>query len=87
MRIFREPSMTSAVRGETQVWTVEAASQAEAEFVWEHIRTNCIADLLHWNEGADRDGVCFTIDRDDVRKMKPVAREARHEFKKVFQKV
>lgn len=81
MRIFREAGMTNAVRGETQVWTVETESQAEALSVWYDIQNSTCCDFLHWNDGSDKFGVCFVIDRDDVAKMKRIAKESRKEFR------
>jgi hypothetical protein len=82
MRIFREASHGDAIRGETQVWTIENATQAEAEVVWSGVRELCVVDFLHWNEGAGRPGVTFIVDTADVKKMRLVARESRREFSK-----
>lgn len=81
MRLFREAGMTNAVRGETQVWTIETKTQAEAEAVWQDVRGRCIAELLHWNDGADRPGVCFTVDRIDIAVMKRVVKDFKNELK------
>ena len=68
MRIFREASHGDAIRGETQVWTIENATQAEAEVVWSGVRELCV--------------VTFIVDTADVKKMRLVARESRREFSK-----
>lgn len=77
MRIFREASRGDAIRGETQVWTIETSTHAEAEAVWSAVRDASVADFLNWNEGADSPGVTFAVDRDDVSKMKLAAKNSR----------
>ena len=74
--------MTTAVRGVSQVWTIETDSEAEALAVWYDVKNSTCCDFLHWNDGVERNGVCFLIDRDDVGKMKKVAKLTESEFKK-----